>query len=109
MVTLTQLSTFLAVAETGSVRAAAERLVVTESAVSSCVAALQKDLELALVTKNGRGLRLTDAGSVYAGYARGVLGLLAEGRSAAARTDPVSATARNVCSWVRVTIEPQLR
>ena len=84
MVTLTQLRTFLAVAETGSVRAAAERLVVTESAVSSCVAALQKDLELALVAKNGRGLRLTDAGEVYAGYVRGVLGLLDEGRSAAA-------------------------
>ena len=84
LVTLTQLHTFLAVAETGSVRAAAERLVVTESAVSSCVAALQKDLELALVTKNGRGLRLTDAGSVYMGYVRKVLGLLDEGRSAAA-------------------------
>ena len=84
MVTLTQLHTFLAVAETGSVRAAAERLVVTESAVSSCVAALQKELALALVTKNGRGLRLTDAGSVYVGYVRGVLGLLDEGRSAAA-------------------------
>ena len=84
MVTLTQLRTFLAVAETGSVRAAAERLVVTDSAVSSCVAALQKELALALVAKNGRGLRLTDAGSVYAGYVRGVLGLLEEGRSAAA-------------------------
>ncbi len=84
MVTLTQLHTFLAVAETGSVRAAAARLVVTESAVSSCMAALQKDLELALVAKNGRGLRLTDAGEVYAGYVRGVLGLLDEGRSAAA-------------------------
>jgi LysR family transcriptional regulator, low CO2-responsive transcriptional regulator len=84
MVTVTQLSTFLAVAETGSVRAAAERLVVTESAVSSCVAALQKDLELALVAKNGRGLRLTEAGEVYTGYVRRVLGLLDEGRSAAA-------------------------
>src|SRR5260370_6990089 len=84
MVNVRQVQTFLAVAETGSVRAAAERLVVTESAVSSCVAALQKDLELALVAKNGRGLRLTDAGSVYAGYVRGVLGLLDEGRSAAA-------------------------
>jgi LysR family transcriptional regulator, low CO2-responsive transcriptional regulator len=84
MVTLTQLRTFLAVAETGSVRAAAEHLVVTESAVSSCVAALQKDVELALVAKNGRGLRLTDAGEVYAGYARGVLGLLDEARAAAA-------------------------
>jgi DNA-binding transcriptional LysR family regulator len=84
MVTLTQLRTFLAVAETGSVRAAAERLVVTEPAVSSAVAALQKELELALVAKDGRGLRLTDAGEVYAGYARRVLGLLDEARSAAA-------------------------
>ena len=84
MVTVTQLRTFLAGAETGSVRAAAERLVVTESAVSSCVTALQKSLGMALVAKNGRGLRLTDAGSVYAGYVRGVLGLLEEGRSAAA-------------------------
>jgi LysR family transcriptional regulator, low CO2-responsive transcriptional regulator len=84
VVTLTQLRTFLAVAETGSVRAAAGRLVVTESAVSSCLAALQRDLKLALVAKNGRGLRLTGAGEVYAGYVRGVLGLLDEARAAAA-------------------------
>src|ERR1700733_2051851 len=84
MVTLTQLRTFLAGAETGSVRAAAEHLVVTEPAVSSAVAALQKELELALVAKDGRGLRLTAAGEVYAGYARRVLGLLDEARSAAA-------------------------
>ena len=36
------------------------------------------------MAKNGRGLRLTDAGSVYVGYVRGMLGLLEEGRSAAA-------------------------
>jgi LysR family transcriptional regulator, low CO2-responsive transcriptional regulator len=82
--TLTQLRTFLAVAETGSVRAAAERLVVTQSAVSSCLAALQADLGLPLVSKDGRGLRLTEAGEVYAGYVRGVLGLLDEAYTAAA-------------------------
>ena len=81
--TLTQLRTFLAVAETGSIRAAAERLVVTQSAVSSCLAALQKDLALALVSKDGRGLRLTDAGEIYTGYVRGVLGLLDEAYTAA--------------------------
>ena len=84
MTTLTQLRTFLVVAETGSVRAAAERLVVTESAVSSCVGLLQKDLKLALVRKDGRGLRLTDAGTIYAGYVRSVLGLLDEAHAAAA-------------------------
>jgi DNA-binding transcriptional LysR family regulator len=81
--TLTQLRTFLAVAETGSVRAAAAQLVVTQSAVSSCLAALQKDLGLTLVSKDGRGLRLTGAGEIYAGYVRGVLGLLDEAHTAA--------------------------
>jgi len=87
--TLNQLRSFLAVAETGSVRAAAEELVVTQAAVSASVAALQKSLGVALVTPDGRGLRLTDAGASYARYARRILGLLDEaGRAAAAAADP---------------------
>src|SRR6185437_5209398 len=43
----------------------------------------------ALVTPDGRGLRLTDAGASYARYARRILGLLDEaGRAAAAAADP---------------------
>jgi DNA-binding transcriptional LysR family regulator len=88
-VTLNQLRTFLAVAERGSVRAAAEELVVTQAAVSASLAALQKSLGVALVAPEGRGLRLTDAGTAYAGYARRILGLLDEaGRAAAAASDP---------------------
>jgi LysR family transcriptional regulator, low CO2-responsive transcriptional regulator len=88
-VTLHQLRTFLAVAETGSVRAAAQELVVTQAAVSASVAALQKSLGVALVTPDGRGLRLTDAGTSYARYARRILGLLDEaGRAAVAAADP---------------------
>src|SRR5262245_15810313 len=87
--TLNQLRSFLAVADGGSVRAAAEELVVTQAAVSASIAALQKSLGVALVTPDGRGLRLTDAGASYAGYARRILGLLDEaGRSAAAAADP---------------------
>ncbi|MEU9890534.1 LysR substrate-binding domain-containing protein [Sphaerisporangium sp. NPDC051011] len=87
--TLTQLRTFLAVAETGSVRAAAKRLVVTESAVSASVAALQRPLGLQLLRPSGRGLELTEAGEVYAGYVRRSLGLLESGRTAAlGETDP---------------------
>ncbi|NKZ04540.1 LysR family transcriptional regulator [Actinomadura latina] len=78
-----RLRTFVALADTGSVRAAARRLYVTESAVSAAVAALTRDLGVALVQRVGRGLRLTPAGAVYAGYARQVLGLLEEGRAAA--------------------------
>jgi DNA-binding transcriptional LysR family regulator len=87
--TLNQLRTFLAVAESGSVRAAAQELVVTQAAVSASVTALQKSLGVALVAPDGRGLRLTDAGTSYARYARRILGLLDEaGRAAAAAADP---------------------
>jgi DNA-binding transcriptional LysR family regulator len=88
-VTLNQLRTFLAVAETGSVRAAAQDLVVTQAAVSASLAALQKSLGVALLEADGRGLRLTAAGQAYTGYVRRILGLLDEaGRAAAAAADP---------------------
>src|SRR5438270_904631 len=74
LMTLGQLRSLLEVAATGSVRAAAERLFVTQPAVSSQIAALQKELGVRLVTRDGRGLRLTTAGDVLAGYARRRLG-----------------------------------
>jgi DNA-binding transcriptional LysR family regulator len=83
------LRTFLAVAETGSVRAAAEQLVVTQAAVSASLAAIQRSLGLQLIRPDGRGLRLTSAGEEYAAYAHRVLGLLDEARlAAAAAADP---------------------
>ena len=82
MATETRLRTFVAVAATGSIRAAAAQLVVTESAVSAAVGALSRDLGVALVERDGRGLRLTPAGETYLGYARRVLGLLDEGSAA---------------------------
>lgn len=86
IVTLGQLRSFLAVASTGSVRRAAERLVVTQPAVSSAVASLQREVGIALVARDGRGLRLTPAGVVFAHYARRALGLLDEGLAAAEGT-----------------------
>ena len=87
--TLNQLRTFLAVAESGSVRAAAQHLVVTQAAVSASLAALQKSLGVALLRPDGRGLRLTEAGEAYADYVRRILGLLDEaGLAAAAAADP---------------------
>ena len=87
--TLNQLRTFLAVADRGSVRAAAEELVVTQAAVSASLGALQKSLGLQLVRPDGRGLRLTDAGEAYVGFVRRILGLLDEaGRAATSAADP---------------------
>lgn len=86
-VTLGQLRTFLTVAETGSVRAAAERLVVTQPAVSSALGALAAEVGVALVARDGRGLRLTPAGTAFADYARQALGLLDQAVNAAAGHD----------------------
>lgn len=87
-VTLGQLRTFLAVVSTGSVRQAAERLVVTQPAVSSALAALQREVGTPLVARDGRGLRLTPAGETFAHYARRALGLLEEGLGAVTGSAP---------------------
>ena len=81
--TESRLRTLVALAATGSVRGAASRLTVTESAVSASIGALARELGVPLVEPVGRGLRLTASGAVYARYARRVLGLLDEGAAAA--------------------------
>lgn len=81
--TLGQLRTFLAVASTGSVRAAAEQLVVTQPAVSSALAAVRKQVGVPLVARDGRGLRLTPAGEALAERARAALAMLDEAVAAA--------------------------
>ena len=87
--TLNQLRTFLAVADSGSVRAAAQQLVVTQAAVSASLATLQRSLGVQLLCPDGRGVRLTAAGAAYAGYVRRAIGLLDEApRAAAAAADP---------------------
>ncbi|MGQ0778396.1 MAG: LysR family transcriptional regulator [Pseudonocardiales bacterium] len=83
--TESRLRTLVALAAAGSVRGAASKLTVTESAVSASIAALARELGVPLVEPAGRGLRLTPSGTVYARYARRVLGLLDEGAAAAAQ------------------------
>lgn len=76
---LSQLRTFLAVAASGSVRAAAEELVVSQPAVSGAVSSLAKELEVELFEPHGRGLRITPAGAAFADAARASLGELDRG------------------------------
>jgi LysR family transcriptional regulator, low CO2-responsive transcriptional regulator len=82
-VTLAQLRSFLAVRSTGSVRAAAGQLLVSQPTVSAAVAALGQELGVALVERHGRGVRLTDSGEAFAPYAAQALGLIEQGRGAA--------------------------
>ena len=83
MSTVARLRALVTVAEAGSVREAARRLTVTESAVSAALAALAREVRVPLVERDGRGLRLTGAGQDYAGYARQILGLHEEALTAA--------------------------
>ena len=56
------LQAFLAVAETGSFSSGAERLFITQPAVSKRIASLEAELGTALFDRIGREVRLTDAG-----------------------------------------------
>lgn len=75
MTTNARLRALVEMADTGSVRGAAERLVVTESSISSALRALSAEIGIALVDRHGRGVRLTPAGKRYVEYARRILGL----------------------------------
>lgn len=81
--TPSRLLTFLTIVECGSAKAAAGRLSVTESAVSASLAALHREVGVTLFERSGRGLRLTEAGEVFADYARRILGLMDESLASA--------------------------
>jgi DNA-binding transcriptional LysR family regulator len=74
-VTFSQLRTFLEVARQGSVRGAAAALMITEPSVSAALAALRDELQVPLVERDGRGIRLSAAGLELAHYAAQILGL----------------------------------
>src|SRR5579883_3387570 len=73
--TFSQLRTFLEVSRQGSVRGAAAVLMITEPSVSAALAALRDELQVPLVERDGRGIRLTAAGGELARYAAQILGL----------------------------------
>lgn len=86
--TLRQLATFLELSRSGSVKVAAERLFVTQPAVSAVIASLQRELGVGLVAREGRGLRLTPSGMVLAEYARRIQGTLDEAAVATVGAGP---------------------
>lgn len=95
MTTNARLRALVELADAGSVRGAAERLVVTESAISSAVSGLSAEVGVPLVDRHGRGVRLTAAGLRYAEYARRILGLHEEALLAArGEVDPENGSVR---------------
>jgi DNA-binding transcriptional LysR family regulator len=66
----------------GSVKAVADTLLVTPSAVSQQLAQLQKSVEVPLTRKEGRNLVLTEAGQVLADAGAAVVSAMADARMA---------------------------
>lgn len=64
------------VAEHGSFSAAASMLGVTQSAVSQHIAALEREVGLAVVLRGSRPVELTEAGAALTRHARGILARL---------------------------------
>ncbi|MEU5164076.1 LysR family transcriptional regulator [Streptomyces sp. NPDC020875] len=73
MLNLERLRTLDALARHGSVSAAADGLHVTTSAVSQQLSKLEREVGQQLLAKNGRGVRLTDAGRLLADHAARIL------------------------------------
>jgi DNA-binding transcriptional LysR family regulator len=78
MATLYQLRVFLEVARLGSVQATASALNVSQPAISAALAALQQTIGVDLTERNGRKIRVTEAGRAYERYGRRIIALLDE-------------------------------
>ncbi len=70
---LRHLRSFAAVAETEHVGRAARRLALAQPALSRQLAQLEEELGVALLERRGRGIRLTQAGRIFADDARKTL------------------------------------
>jgi DNA-binding transcriptional LysR family regulator len=75
---LAHLAIFNAVAEEKSITRGAERLLISQPAVSKQIRLLEKHLGAVLLERQPRGVHLTAAGELLAGYARQIFALEAE-------------------------------
>lgn len=80
---LQQLKTFYEVAATGSFTRAAEKLYLTQPAVTQQIRALEAELGFPLLERTGRHVKLTPAGEALLPYPPRILALLEEATSAA--------------------------
>jgi len=106
-----EMETFLAVACTGSLSAAARELALTPSAVSRMMTRLEARLGVRLIVRSTRKLRLTSEGESYALAARRILQDLADTESSIASRGSPSGTIKisTATAHSRLTIVPLLK
>jgi DNA-binding transcriptional LysR family regulator len=85
-VSLAQIEYFVAVAEEGHVGRAARKLHVAQPAVSRQIRKLEDELRAPLFQRTPRGMRLSEAGAVFLGHARDILGGVRAARKAVSGT-----------------------
>lgn len=90
MLSLHKLEIFNAVVEAGSFTRAADRLYLTQSAVSQHIQDLEASLGTKLFERRARGVELTSAGRVLQDYVRCILNLLAEAENAITQVEHLS-------------------
>ena len=71
--TLQQLRFMIAVAEAGSINAAAQHLYTAQSNISGAIKSLEHELGIEIFTRSSRGVMLTNEGTELLGYARQVV------------------------------------
>ena len=71
--TLQQLNDVIAIAETGSFNRAAERLYISQPSLTSAIKELEKELDVILFNRSGKGATLTAEGVNFLPYARSVI------------------------------------
>ena len=79
---LANLNAFIAIAETGSFSGAAERLFLTQPAISKRIASIEQQLKLRLFDRLGREVSLTEAGRALLPRAYQILNVLDDTRRA---------------------------
>ncbi len=102
---LAALRAFEAVARAGSFSAAARELNVTHAAIAQHVRAIEADLKTSLLVREGRGMALTDAGTVLAaalsgGFSQIINGVNAITADAEARPVALSVTPSFAENWL---------
>jgi LysR family transcriptional regulator, nitrogen assimilation regulatory protein len=82
-----QILYFKAVADGGSFARAAERLHISQPAISTQISQLEAELGTELLVRHARGARLTSAGSVFLEHGRDILARLEQARTAVRELD----------------------
>lgn len=73
---LRQLRYFVAIAEEGSLSAAAQRVNVAQPSLSQHIIGVEKDLGVTLFNRSPRGMTLTQSGEILLAHARDILGAM---------------------------------